>query len=203
MSEKKLVNRNIAIALGLVCIVLLSGLIVVVAMGIGGTSDSQTISSLQAQITNKDTTIASLNSQIASLQNSLNNQNSNNATDNTAEIDQLNSQVAYYVSVSSLNESDPMISSQSFTQDPSANTVIWQDAVNYAGYVAVTVQASSNTTYIQTDYIYSGVNYNQTITVGTSGTAYFPVLPGLLDINLGNMEPTNTNAGTVSAIYYY
>lgn len=86
MSEKKLVNRNIAIALGLVCIVLLSGLIVVVAMGIGGTSDSQTISSLQAQIANKDTTIASLNSQITSLQNSLNNQNSNNAADNTAEI---------------------------------------------------------------------------------------------------------------------
>ena len=203
MSEKKLVNRNIAIALGLVCIVLLSGLIVVVALGIGGTSDSQTINSLQAQIANKDTTIASLNSQITSLQNSLNNQNSNNATDNTAEIDQLNSQVAYYYSVSHLNESDPMISSQTFTQDPSANTVIWQDAVNYAGYIAVTAQASSNTTYIQTDYIYSGVNYNQTITVGTSGTAYFPVLPGMLDINLGNMEPTNSNTGTVSAIYYY
>lgn len=203
MSGKKHVNRNIAIALGVVCIVFLSGLIVVVAMGIGGTSDSQTISSLQAQIANKDTTIASLNSQITSLQNSLNNQNSNNAADNTAEIDQLNSQVAYYYSVSHLNESDPMISSQSFTQDPSANTVIWQDAVNYAGYVAVTVQASSNTTYIQTDYIYSGVNYNQTITVGTYGTAYFPVLPGMLDINLGNMEPTNSNTGTVSAIYYY
>ena len=96
-----------------------------------------------------------------------------------------------------------MVSSQTFTQDPSANTVIWQDAVNYAGYIAVTAQASSNTTYIQTDYIYSGVNYNQTITVGTSGTAYFPVLPGMLDINLGNMEPTNSNTGTVSAIYYY
>ncbi|MBE3116440.1 hypothetical protein IMZ68_04475, partial [Candidatus Bathyarchaeota archaeon] len=49
MSGKKHVNRNIAIALGVVCIVFLSGLIVVVAMGIGGTSDSQTISSLQAQ----------------------------------------------------------------------------------------------------------------------------------------------------------
>jgi hypothetical protein len=176
---------------------------VVVAIGISGSSDSQTINSLKAQIANKDTTIASLNSLITSLQTSLNNQNSNNATDNTAEINQLNSQVAYYVSVSHLNESDPMISSQSFTQDPSANTVIWQDAVNYAGYIAVTVQASSNTTYIQTDYIYSGVNYNQTITVGTSGTAYFPVLPGMLDINLGSTEPTNSNTGTVSAIYYY
>lgn len=202
MSEKKVVNRNIAIALGLVCIVLLSGLIVVIAMGIGGTSDSQTISSLQAQITNKDTTIASLNSQITSLQTSLNSQN-NIAVDNSTEIDQLTAEIEYYYSVSHLNESDVMVNSQSFTQDPSANTVIWQDAVNYAGYVAVTAQASSNTTYIQTVYTYNGVNYNQNINVGTSGTAYFPVLPGLLEISLGNIESTNSNTGTVSAIYYY
>jgi hypothetical protein len=202
MSEKKVVNRNIAIALGLVCIVLLSGLIVVIAMGIGGTSDSQTISSLQAQITNKDTTIASLNSQITSLQTSLNSQN-NIAVDNSTEIDQLTAEIEYYYSVSHLNESDVMVNSQSFTQDPSANTVIWQDAVNYAGYVTVTAQASSNTTYIQTVYTYNGVNYNQNITVGTSGTAYFPVLPGLLEISLGNIESTNSNTGTVSAIYYY
>ena len=96
-----------------------------------------------------------------------------------------------------------MCDNLSIAQEPSTYTVIWQDNINYAGYIAVTVQAASNTTYVQTLYTCKGVNYNNNVTVGTSGTAYFPVLPGLLEIRLGNTELVDTNNATATATYYY
>ena len=60
MSEKKVVNRKVAIALGLVCIILLVSLIVVVATGAAGTADSQKIDDLEAQIASKNNTIPHL-----------------------------------------------------------------------------------------------------------------------------------------------
>lgn len=207
MSEKKVVNRTVAIALGLVCIVLLAGLVATVAMSTTNTSNTQTINDLQAQIASKNNTITSLNSQIASLQNQLNNINQNNNNNSTAdleaELEQLNAQLQYYNSVFLLNESEGMFDNLSIAQEPSTYTVIWQDNINYAGYAAVTIQATSNTTYVQTLYTYKGVNYNNNVTVGTSGTAYFPVLPGLLEIRLGNTELVDTNNATVTATYYY
>lgn len=207
MSEKKVVNRTVTIALGLVCIVLAAGLIVVLANGntTASSDDQQTIADLQTQLTNKINTIATLNSQIASLQSQLNNinQNSTDADAYEAEITQLNAQLQYYNSVLHLNESAAMLSNQPLTQNANTSTVIWQDTVNYAGYTKVVVQATSNTTYVQAIYTYGGVNYNQNITVGTSGTAYFPVLPSTLELLVGNTEPTEDNNATITATYYY
>ena len=80
MSENKVVNRTVAIALGLVCIVLAASLVVVLANGntFADSDDQQTIADLQAQLTNRTSTIATLNTQIASLQSQLNNINHNN-----------------------------------------------------------------------------------------------------------------------------
>ena len=140
MSEKKVVNRTVAIALGLVSIVLLAGLVATVAMSTTNTSNTQTINDLQAQIASKNNTIASLNSQIASLQSQLNNinQNNNNTADLEAELEQLNAQLQYYNSIFLLNESEGMFDNLSIAQEPSTYTVIWQDNINYAGYAAVT-----------------------------------------------------------------
>ncbi len=44
-------------------------------------------------------------------------------------------------------------------------------------------------------------DYNQTI--GTSGTAVFPVLPGTLQINIGNINQTAANTVTATVTYYY
>ena len=60
MSEKKVVNRTVAIALGLVCIVLLAGLVATVAMSTTNTSNTQTINDLQAQIASKTTLLPHL-----------------------------------------------------------------------------------------------------------------------------------------------
>jgi prefoldin subunit 5 len=70
MSEKKVVGRTIAIALGIICVVL--------AVGLGGavanytsiiSKKDNTIASLNSQIAEKNNTISSLNSQIQTLTN--------------------------------------------------------------------------------------------------------------------------------------
>jgi len=68
MSEKKVVGRNVAIALGIICIVLAVGLVGAIAnyTSIISGKDS-TIATLNSQMTEKDNTISSLNSQINSL----------------------------------------------------------------------------------------------------------------------------------------
>jgi len=63
MSEKKVVGRNVAIALGIICIILAVGLV-------------GAITNYASIITEKDNTISSLNSQITNLQNQVNDLNS-------------------------------------------------------------------------------------------------------------------------------
>jgi hypothetical protein len=36
-----------------------------------------------------------------------------------------------------------------------------------------------------------------------NGTSVFPVLPGLLNVGIGNLETANPVNATVSVVYYY
>jgi hypothetical protein len=68
MSEKKIVGRSVAVALGIGCIVLLEGLVGAVLVYTSMINeDNNTISSLNFQITDKDSQISSLNSSKTSL----------------------------------------------------------------------------------------------------------------------------------------
>ena len=73
----------------------------------------------------------------------------------------------------------------------------------YAGCVSVAVESTSNTTYVQVAYSSYGVNYNQTVTMGTGASAVFPVLPGDITIVIGNTELVDEVTGTASATYRY
>jgi hypothetical protein len=47
----------------------------------------------------------------------------------------------------------------------------------YAGYISVNVTSSTtNTTYVEAIYYAHGISYDNTINVGTNGTAIFPVI---------------------------
>ena len=75
--------------------------------------------------------------------------------------------------------------------------------LNFAGFVSVAVQSSSNTTYVEVVYSSYGVNYDNSVTVGTSGTAAFPVLPGTIEIRVGNTETVDSVNATITALYNY
>ena len=203
--KKKIGWKPLAMALVLICIVLSAGLVGVVAVYL------PMVNNLGSQVAEKDTNIAalssqvaSLNSQISSLEDSL---DESDLTISTLEegVEILNSRIQSYLNIIYLNASIYLFSEASVSQNASTSTNVFQYPLEYAGYVAVSVQSTSNTTYVQLFYSSYGVNYDHNVTVTTSGTAYFPVLPGEVDIRVGNTDPYTGDMinATVSAIYRY
>jgi hypothetical protein len=150
--------------------------------------------------------VLSLNSQVSSLQSNLEQINSE-LLESQEAIQGLNAQILNYLNIVYLNVTEFLVSEYSFTQDASDYTIVWDGTVDgtvdYAGCVAVAVESSSNTTYARVLYSSYGVNYDHNVTVGTSGIAYFPVLPGLIEVGVGNTEQADNVTALVTALYTY
>lgn len=205
MGKKKISWKPVAIALVLVCIVVSAGLVGVLAVYLPMVNDlNSQIAEKNADLATFTTQIGSLNAQVASLQNSLD--QSNSTIENLQEgVETLNLQIQNYLNLLYLNASMYLFSQAPVSQNASTYTLLFQDTIQYAGYVGVNVQSTSNTTYVQALYSSFRVNYNNNVTVGFAGTAYFPVLPGTLEIRVGNTDAYQGDFinATATAIYYF
>jgi hypothetical protein len=187
ISKKKIGWKPLTLALVMICIALSAGLVGVIAVYL------PMVDNLNSEMSQKDVNIAalnsqvsSLNSQISALQDSLD-QNESYITNLEEGIEILNSQIAGYLSIIYLNETD-YLPIDAVSQNASTYTVLFNGTLKYTGYIAVSAESTSNTTYIQLLYSAYGVNYDHNVTVGTGGTAYFPVLDAEIEIRLGNTD---------------
>jgi uncharacterized coiled-coil protein SlyX len=204
-SKKRTNWKNMATAMMVACIVLLASLVGVIAFY------WPTVNDLNAQVAEKDLSITGLTEnvtdltdQLEDLQNSLNKKDATIANLQDA-IEPLNALLEYYLSITLMNETGYMVQPNEFTMNASESYELYQRDVDYAGYASVSVESTSNTTYVQLSYAYKGVIFDQNVTVGESGTAYFPVLPTIITIQLGNTDVYTGDSinGTVTARYYY
>lgn len=202
-TQKKAFSKTVVIALGLVCIILAASLIGALAVYVPLTN------SLETQMAEKDSTILSLNTQILSLNGqiaSLNSQVSNlqeQLNQTNTSITALQSAIMSYRSILYLNESQYLFSARTVTQEANTTTIVYEGDLLYAGYISIGVESNSTTTYIRVVYSYAEVNYDYNVTVGTNGAAAFPVLPGLIQITVGNTESANIVTATLTARYRY
>ena len=173
---------------------------------------------IDSQLATKDNTISSLNSQILNLEYELASQSNSSSTQAYVnQITLLNQQLASlndsftaarsdaysFQNILQLQESGILYPSSSITQAANASTTIWNDQLEYAGYVIVQATATANTTYAEVLYSYTGVNFDYNQTIGTSGSAVFPVLPGIVQVIVGNINQNNSNNLTITATYFY
>ena len=204
--QKKSNPKIVVIALAIICIILAASLVGVIAIYQPNGS--------QAQLAAKDSTISSLQAQIASLEDRL--ANTVNASAYVTEITYLNQQLlalndtltSAYSDMSSLEgilqlQESGILYNDNFIQAANASTSVWSNQLSYAGYIVVQATATANTTYAEVIYSYAGTNFDYNQTLGTSGTALFPVLPGTVEIRIGNTNQTATNSITATATYYY
>jgi len=229
--EKKS-GRTVAIALGIICIVLAVGLVGAIAnyASILNNKDStiqskdsqiQTLTSQKNQLqtwldgneTLLDQTqtwlqgnlsqISSLNSQITSLQNQISSLNSQISSLND-QIANLQNQVNDLNDIVNLAKSTVWVNDQTISQ-PASSYTYWTFSASYAGYVSVVVHTSTTTnTYVRVIYASHGVNYSNQIGVGTGGTAVFPILPSSsIEIRVGNTNLINGATETVTITFYY
>ena len=116
---------------------------------------------------------------------------------------QAQSDAFQFYNIIQMQESGSLYDTQTFTQDANSTTTLWNDQLDYAGYVVVQASANATTTYAQAIYSYQGTNFNLNQTIGTSGTTLFPILPGPIQINVGNINQTSANTVTATVTYYY
>jgi hypothetical protein len=185
---------------------------------------NQTQTWLSGNITGHETQISSLNAQITQLQTWL----FGNITAYQNEVNQYNNEVTLYntyvadhhytdenyenvyslyqglSNIANLTVSTVWVSNQTISQSAGAYTS-WTESVNYAGYVSITVLSSTtSSTYANVVYSAYGVSYDNPISVGTNGTAYFPVLPSLsITVEVGNGNVVSGATETVTIIYHY
>jgi hypothetical protein len=194
--------RNVATALMIVSIILVASVVSVIAFYM------PTVDTLNAQVAEKDASIADLSEnatslahQVSALQSSITSYTS--TISDLREVNELlNNQIASYLL---MNTTTYIYSGEALTQNASESTMIFQGLLDYAGYVGVSVESTSNTTYVKLYYDYKTVTFHQNVTTAASGTAYFPVLPTGITINVGNTDTYtgDTVNATVSLVYYH
>jgi hypothetical protein len=209
---KKKIDKKI-MALTIICVILAASLVSVIAIYLLNPN-----SDLQEQINQKDglidlqqTQISSLLTQIATLRSQLSQStNASGSSNYLAEIENLqqllsdaNAQVSSLYDIAILNQSSSLISQQTISQDGNSTSTVWNEQIIYAGYIAVQADATANTTYAEVLYSYAGTNFDFNQTLGTTGTAIFPLLPSTLDVRIGNTTPNVSNNATVTVTYYY
>jgi hypothetical protein len=173
MSEKKVVSRNIAIGIGVLCIILLVGMV-------GAALHYASV------LNDKD-------SQIADLQNQV--------TFDSSTVDRL-------TAIVNLTNSTVWVNDETINQpagNSSSTYTSWSYAVSYAGYVVVDILSSSNSnTSVELKYSWNGVNYDNTVEVGSGGSAWFPVLPSNnIEVRVINNSFSTSASETLTITYWY
>jgi hypothetical protein len=77
--------------------------------------------------------------------------------------------------------------------------------INHTGYLRITIHSSTTATaYARVVYTYNGTTWALSKTLGTAGTADFPVLPSSsIEVGIGNTNTYDPAAHDVSIVYHY
>lgn len=173
MGQMKGARRIVVFALGIICIILVVGLLISIADYTTINSLNRQISSLNSQITNLQNIITSLNETLTNL----------NDTVNLAKT--------------------KILVSTTIVSQPANHYYYWNITAKYAGYISVNVQSSTNNTYVEAVYSAYGVDYDNLKFVGTSGTMVFPILPANFQVRVGNTNLASGANETVAIVYHY
>lgn len=200
---KKVVGRSVAIALGIICILLIASLGGIMAYY------TMTIRNKENELGSANNTISQLNTNITNLQNQ--NTNLQNQVNNFHIGNTENSTIWVNNKIVQTNENVSIQTSENVSVVGIEN-VGWGTYVPSAGYVSIRVSSNNNSTYVGlgTFYILNSTNINSTniffptyqFSVGLGGTVVFPVLPAsMISIYFGSSIGEATL--TLTIIYYY
>ena len=105
----------------------------------------------------------------------------------------------------SLSQTETLVNSQEINQPPGYYTP-YTFNISYAGYITVDVLSSTTSkTWVEiVGYSSNGISYSSgQINVGSSGIVSYPVLPGTVQVYIGNSNFFNGASETVTITYTY
>ncbi|MEB3691193.1 MAG: phage scaffolding protein [Caldisphaeraceae archaeon] len=149
---------------------------------------ANTTSNLESKINNLESQISTYKGQVSQLE---------------SQISTYKGQVSQLESIVNLNLKENLVDHKTVNEQASSYAQ-WTFNANYAGYIVVTVQSSTTTkTYAEVIYNSYGTSFDEKVPIGSSGSAVFPVLPGNIEIRVGNNNVFNGATQVVSITYYY
>ena len=145
-----------------------------------------------------------VSSQLSSLQTSFDN----------LQIEKDNLQTAYanltgryndLVDIMNLSKEQVYLDHSTINQQAGSYTGWTLNDVRYAGYITVIVYSSSSSnTYAEVLHNSGGSSWDLKHTIGTSGSAIFPILPASsVEVRLGNTNLVSPASHTISIIFNY
>jgi hypothetical protein len=192
-------KRNVkVIALAVVCIILAASLV--------GFFVVYQPTNLQAQIKDKNGQISTLQTQVENLTSQLTSANTDKTADENqitslqTEVTNLTDQINSASSIMTMQSTETLVNSASAIV--TNYTGVFDNSLPYPGYIVVQATSNSTTTYVRAIYSFSGVSFNQTVTVGKTGTDAFPVLPTTVEIIIGTTDKS-ADSETVTVTYTY
>ena len=113
------------------------------------------------------------------------------------------SDVEELMEIIKLEKSEVLQENLTFIQNPD-DEITFQYAKQYAGYLEVTVNSSSITTFVTVQYEAFDFNFDETQVIGRSGIAVFPLLPSEeIEVIIGNDNFLQDATITLRIIYHY
>jgi len=184
-----MINRNIGIALGIICIILIALIAYFTVTGISATNSYNNLrnqnNNLQTWLDGNETLLSQTQANNTNLQNQID--SLNNVTD-----------------ILNLSESTTLYNG-TVTTLITVQPAMLVESAPYAGYVSVQVSSTLNETVIVTavwDY-YPILRYQNDFNLGNNGTAIFPVLPTGFVVYFSDPNPTLSETANVTITYYY
>jgi type II secretory pathway pseudopilin PulG len=114
-----------------------------------------------------------------------------------------NTEVDEFMQIINLEKSDVLQENLTFIQNP-GDTITFQYAKQYAGYLEVLVNSTSINTFVTVQYDAFDFNFDETQVVGRSGLAVFPLLPSdEIDVIIGNQNFLQDATITIQITYHY
>jgi septal ring factor EnvC (AmiA/AmiB activator) len=204
MSEKKVVRRTVVIALGIICIILVVGVVGAFAYYVPIINDkNNTIANKDLQITDRDDTILSLNSQIASKDSQISNLQTQ-ITNLQSQIATKDSQISNLQSIADLQKQEVVVYQYSVNQGAGQLSAVAARSYPYSGYLRISSTSTTSNAYVNLQYWFGGKLYSSSQTVGTSGEALFAILKtDSATVYVGNTNWLNGATETVTITYYY
>jgi hypothetical protein len=182
MSEKKMISRNVAIGLGIVCIILAASLAEAFSVLNGANQQNTDLQNqnrqLQSWLDGNVTLLNQTQEKNTDLENIVNL--------NESEVVWTENNVHYLVNLDSIQ--------------------LVLGPYKYAGYLLVEISATSDTS-IELRYTFQSMNYTSQVNCNMNGTAIFPVLPyplsSVLTVRLYITVPHDAWTANWTWTYYY
>jgi predicted nucleic acid-binding Zn-ribbon protein len=161
------------------------------------TSSNSQISSLQVQLADANSQISTLKGQVTAVT------SQSYISNLQAQLDTANAQIASNQKMLSLMAWTNIIDNSPFQMNSGQEVQVASFSASYAGYIVIKGRSSTISSYLRSENNFSGSTLLNRNAFRTGDAIIVPILPGTINIYLGNTDSSGNPTANLTIVYYY